>query len=66
MAPPPLFLSTESRRCSTHGTKPRQQPSSAWQGSFNPDQLDHPVLVKLPSALFDLEQLVECILTLVE
>jgi hypothetical protein len=63
---PPLSLSTESRRRGTHGTKPCQQPSSAWQESFNPDQPNLTVLAKLSSVLFDLEQLVECILALVE
>jgi hypothetical protein len=35
---PLLFLSAESRRCDTHGTRPHQQPPSAWQASFNPSQ----------------------------
>jgi hypothetical protein len=30
-------------------------PSSAWNASFNPNQSNLPALVKLPSALFDLE-----------
>jgi hypothetical protein len=51
----PLFLSVGSRRRGTHGTKPRQQPPIAWQASFNPSQLDLPALVKLLSALSDLE-----------
>jgi hypothetical protein len=62
----PLFLSIESRRCGTHGTKAHQQLPSPWQASFNPVQPDLPVLVKLPSALFDLEQLIKCSLALVE
>jgi hypothetical protein len=62
----PLFLSAESRRLDTHSTKPHQQPSSAWQVSFGLDYSDLPNLAKLPSALFDLEQLVECYLTLAE
>jgi hypothetical protein len=61
-----MFLSTESRRYGAHGTKPHQLAPSAWQVSFNLDQPDLPILAKLPSALFDLEQLVECILALVE
>jgi hypothetical protein len=40
----PLFLSVESTRRGTHGTKPHQQPPSAWQASFNPSQLDLPIL----------------------
>jgi hypothetical protein len=51
----PLFLSAESRRCGTYGTKPIQQLLSPWQTSFNPDQSNLPVLMKLPSVLFDLE-----------
>jgi hypothetical protein len=31
-----MFLSTESRRHGTHGTKPHQQSLSAWQASFDP------------------------------
>jgi hypothetical protein len=37
---PPPFLSVESRRRGTHGIKPRQQPPSVWQVSFNPSQPD--------------------------
>jgi hypothetical protein len=62
----PVFLSAESRRLGTHGTKPRQQPLSAWQASFGLDYADLPNSTKLPSALFDLEQVVECYLALVE
>jgi hypothetical protein len=62
----PLFLSAESRRLGTHGIKPHQQPPSAWQASFGLDYVDLPNLMKLPSALFDLEQLIECYLALVE
>jgi hypothetical protein len=62
----PLFLSTEFRRLGTHGTKPRQQLLSAWQVSFSLDYPNLPILAKLLSALFNLEQLVECYLTLVE
>jgi hypothetical protein len=62
----PLFLSAESRRLGTHGTKPHQQLPSACQVSFGLDYSDLPNLVKLLSALFDLEQLIECYLTLVE
>jgi hypothetical protein len=51
--PPCSSLSSPGH--STHGTKPRQQPLSAWQVSYNPDQPDLPVLAMLPSALFDLE-----------
>jgi hypothetical protein len=62
----PLVLSTKSRRLGTYGTKPRQQPPSAWQASFSLDYSNLPVLAKLPSALFDLEQLVKCYLALIE
>jgi hypothetical protein len=51
----PLFISAKSRRRGIHGTKPRQWPPSAWQVIFNPDQSVLPALVKLSSALFDLE-----------
>jgi hypothetical protein len=51
----PLFLSVESRRCGIYGTKPIQQLPSAWQASFNPDQSNLHVLMKLSSVLFDLE-----------
>jgi hypothetical protein len=44
---PPLFLSAESKRCGTHGTKPHQWPLSAWQASFNPSQSDLPALGKV-------------------
>jgi hypothetical protein len=30
----PPFLLSESNRLGTHGTKPRQQPPSAWQVNF--------------------------------
>jgi hypothetical protein len=36
----PMFLSAESRRRDTHGTKPHQQLLSAWQAIFNPSQPD--------------------------
>jgi hypothetical protein len=62
----PLFLSTESRRFGTHGTKPHQQPPSAWQENFGLDYSDLPILATLPSALFNFEQLIECYLALVE
>jgi hypothetical protein len=62
----PLLLSVESRRLGTYGTKPRQQPPSVWQKSFSLDYPDLPVLAKLPSALFNMEQPVECYLALVE
>jgi hypothetical protein len=61
-----LFLSAKSRRLSTHDTKPDQQPSSAWQARFSLDYRDLPILAKLPSALFDLEQLIECYLALIK
>jgi hypothetical protein len=51
----PLFLCVESRRHGTHVTKPHQQPLSAWQANFNPNQPDLSALVKLSSALSDLE-----------
>jgi hypothetical protein len=63
---PPLFLSVESRRLGTHGTKPHQQPPSASQVSFGLDYPHLPDLAKLLSALFDLEQHVGCYLALVE
>jgi hypothetical protein len=40
--PPPMFLLAESRRCGTQGTRPCQQPPSAWQVIFNPSQPDLP------------------------
>jgi hypothetical protein len=51
----PLFLSAESRRHGTYGTKPHQWPLSAWQKSFNPNQPDLPALVKWLSTLSDME-----------
>jgi hypothetical protein len=63
---PPLFLFVESRILVTHGTKPHQQPPSAWQAGFSLDYPDLLVLAKLPHALFDMEQLVECYLALIE
>jgi hypothetical protein len=62
----PLFLSVESRRLGTHDTKPHQQPSSASQASFDLDYSDLPILAKLPSALFNLEQLIEFYLAPIE
>jgi hypothetical protein len=47
----PLFPSFESRRLGTHGTKPRQQPPSAWQASLGLDYSNLPFLAKLLSAL---------------
>jgi hypothetical protein len=46
----PLFLSTNSKRCGTLGTKLRQQPPSAWQAS-----LVFLSLAKLSSALSNLD-----------
>jgi hypothetical protein len=66
MSGPTLGRVTQSKRCGTHGTKSRQQLLSAWQESFSLGPLDLLVLVKLPSAMPDLEELVECYLTLVE
>jgi hypothetical protein len=57
----PLFLFAKSMRRGTHGTKPRQQPPSAWQASFNPSQPDLPALAKLSSTLSDLEYLLSAI-----
>jgi hypothetical protein len=54
----PLFLSSRSKRGGTHGTRPRQQPPSAWQAIFGPNQPGIPVLAKLSSALSDLEWLI--------
>jgi hypothetical protein len=51
----PLFLFAESKRRGTHGTKPHQQPSSAWQARFNPSQPNLSALAKLLSALSDWE-----------
>jgi hypothetical protein len=51
----PLFHFDESMRYGTHGTRPRQQLPSVWQASFNPNQSDLHALVKLSSALSNLE-----------
>jgi hypothetical protein len=48
----PLFLFAKSRRRGAHGTKPHQQPPSAWQASFT---FNIPALEKLSSALSNLE-----------
>jgi hypothetical protein len=50
----PLFLSAESKRHRTHGTRPHQQPPSAWQVGFNPSQSDLPACGEVASAPFDL------------
>jgi hypothetical protein len=40
----PLFLLSKSIRCGTHGTKPRQEPPSAWQVSFGFENSNLPLL----------------------
>jgi hypothetical protein len=63
---PPLFLSVESRRCGTHGTKPHQQSLSAWQASFNPSQSDLPTFGEVAECSGRLRITCECYLALVE
>jgi hypothetical protein len=41
MVGPPILLS-ESSQSGTHGTKPRQQPLSAWQVSLYPESSNIP------------------------
>jgi hypothetical protein len=54
---PALFLSAESRRCGTHGTKPRQRP---------PSQPDLPALGEVVKCSIRHGITCECYLALVE
>jgi hypothetical protein len=56
----PLFLSAKSKRFGTHGTKPHQQPPSAWQVSINPSQPDLPALGEVVESSVRLGITCEC------
>jgi hypothetical protein len=62
----PPCSSAESRRRGIHGTKPHQQPSSAWQASFNTSQSDLPALGEVVECSIRLGITCECYMDLLE